>query len=962
MADESHIKVLQEKLKIEPQNLSLVKQIIATSDDRVKHLNEENAGINANILGLQGQINHAKDMANASPKGSTERDGWLRTADQLTQKLIEQKNAFQANRDAAAEAGSTIQNSLQTTLDTFNKKLTGDYSRASKDKNLLGQLSDLKGLNNDLYGFENQLRSLLPSIKDPALKNFIQQWISDEDTKRLETVTQDVANFKQQLDGMKNLGEDMSSNTWDSLATVTGMPQNQLDYFKNLQQIQKQYVDYGKQIDDYATKFPDQAKDLLALRDSWFEAATAAAQYEEHVKKIQDSALYQAASSAFDSMASTASTSLTASLFGDTAKSVGISNIDQQISGIERLKTEENDWYQAQQYHTAVQEAAHKSRLEQYDLEIQKLREKAQAEKDALAHPPLLKKIAEDFSKNVMDSMFKQMANSALKKLFGLDENKELVKALEDQVASTQSQLVPAMQSYDLTTQNLNKIMVNWSNSVDKLDQDVTALAQTIATGSMGQDPAKAAIAQAAASGFSFSQSSNENFNFSTTPITSIDLKSGGASSVFSGMRPADAAGAIALMGLAATGGGFGLSSIGGSSNVPQAVKVMNAIATAKGGGSNIMAAAQLFSAFHGFDVNSFDQKWANTGIGAGSPWASLVKGGSHHISAGGIAGALMAAYAGYEQGGLAGASMGGLGVGLDVLAMTGNPLLAAGAGLADFVGTLLLGNHDNPAKMPDKYNTASWGQANANLWGAGVGINTGNPMIANGQTFTMDSQLAQMTGNKGELQYISDWIKANPTLAAQVLSPTQLKDFSNLNDAKPIPSGKDGNLTLSNGITMNWQDLASAADAATQAILNFTNAANSSSQGLISLNMFGATSAYFPYAWGTPGFDGTIPPSQNNYPYPGTTPPSTSPGDNPPGTDPGSGDPTTGPGGRPIPVNPRDKNLAYAYHTFGGASATTQEVVVHATLPVSIDGRQATRVMQSYQLRATAAGNARVV
>lgn len=233
----------------------------------------------------------------------------------------------------------------------------------------------------------------------------------------------------------------------------------------------------------------------------------------------------------------------------------------------------------------------------------------------------------------------------------------------------------------------------------------------------------------------------------------------------------------------------------------------------------------------------------------------------------------------GMQTGGLMGGLETGIGVDAGIWSMIGAfpglaalgpyalPIAAAAALYSGF------SHHDNPALMPDKYNTSSWGQTNANLWGAGVGTNTGNPMIANGQSFNMDSGLAKDLGNKGELQYINDYIASNPSLASQVLSPDLLKEFSGLNDTKPIIDGKNGNLELSNGTWVPWQQLADQANSAVQAIQNFKNAANAATQPLIAIQGFGGsglTPAFSPYY--TPGFGNSYDAYMQNTPYYATT------------------------------------------------------------------------------------------
>ncbi|MHB1798055.1 MAG: phage tail tape measure protein [Vulcanimicrobiaceae bacterium] len=179
------------------------------------------------------------------------------------------------------------------------------------------------------------------------------------------------------------------------------------------------------------------------------------------------------------------------------------------------------------------------------------------------------------------------------------------------------------------------------------------------------------------------------------------------------------------------------------------------------------------------------------------------LEGGGTHTDFGAIGGALGVAGAGALF-----AGMGGL-AGLVAAGPAGWAVLLGAAVLGGAAGGLF-GHKDNPAQMPDKYNTASWGQGLADLQGSGV---DNGVMNANGQQFTENSQLAQSLGNQGELGFISSWIAAHAGKASSVLGPLAAI-FTGVGD-KGIVNGKNGTLDLANGVTINWQTLISDAQQA---------------------------------------------------------------------------------------------------------------------------------------------------
>jgi len=201
----------------------------------------------------------------------------------------------------------------------------------------------------------------------------------------------------------------------------------------------------------------------------------------------------------------------------------------------------------------------------------------------------------------------------------------------------------------------------------------------------------------------------------------------------------------------------------------------------------------------------------------------------------------LAGAFAGYEMatapgGNLLGNVMGAATTYESVASMFSGGAAASG-GAGPYVAAAaalftLLSHHDNPAAMPDKYNTQVYGQGLANLQGSGI---NGFPVMnANGQQFSENPTVSSSLGGVGELQYITQWIAANQAQAASLMSPQMLAMFSGLNYSAasgPITGGKDGNLILSNGQTVNWQNLVTAAGQAVTAIQAFGSNAVTAAQ-----------------------------------------------------------------------------------------------------------------------------------
>jgi len=109
---------------------------------------------------------------------------------------------------------------------------------------------------------------------------------------------------------------------------------------------------------------------------------------------------------------------------------------------------------------------------------------------------------------------------------------------------------------------------------------------------------------------------------------------------------------------------------------------------------------------------------------------------------------ALSAITSGMFGGNSQGSAFGGALGGIAGIALHANPLVGAGIDVAASLIGSLFGNHDNPAKMPDKYDTQNFGQIVADLQGSNG---------ANGKSFLESGQMLQALGNKTQIAFIEE-------------------------------------------------------------------------------------------------------------------------------------------------------------------------------------------------------------
>lgn len=114
-----------------------------------------------------------------------------------------------------------------------------------------------------------------------------------------------------------------------------------------------------------------------------------------------------------------------------------------------------------------------------------------------------------------------------------------------------------------------------------------------------------------------------------------------------------------------------------------------------------------------------------------------------------GVIGGIESIIQGYEEGGIQGGVQAGIGA--DVLITSIGLSAGIATPVAIVVGILTIafgGNHDNPATMPDKYDTQRYGQMVADMQGT---------MGANGQQFSEDGTLSKLFGGRTGIQAVEE-------------------------------------------------------------------------------------------------------------------------------------------------------------------------------------------------------------
>lgn len=845
-------------IKMNGLSEAAIKQLAKATKDKnaaiQSEINQEQKSQGAFRTAETAAVAHARALGLNTQEGK----GWMTVAREADREYYSLANSIRSltkeqrnNTDAVAENQARLaQQNYSLALKHGNSVLNADERAINEAKGIGNKMSDEAKFHNDANGIHK------------ALADEIARTLKGEDRKRAEDALRDWWDNLVQKDGqfVTNAKEEMrkqaseltrsiageTAKLWETAVPMANFKAPQAQYIKSMIDLKKQSDDLEQQYRDKKqalsgplTGDPTRDNQLIADRqlvEDWHNIGTAvisaekaAADFNKRVEEVQASALYKGVEAAFSEISKDISQATVNLLTFSHAEDNHIRQYQQEIDLINEKKFAEDLSYSSMKFHTATQTAIHEIQMHHYDQEIQKLHDMQKAQENARNRPNVIKKVAEAFSKSVIDTLLQQMTQGAMKKLFHLDDgSKQLQNALNKHVNVITSTLAPSLSKFD--------------TSADRL------------AGSLDRFSAK-----------------------------------GGGSSGGSGGGP---------LGL--------LGNIFDSSAQSGTAWASDAAGDGTGGYGN-PAASSLGDTL--IKANN------NSGIGA---W--LKTNGQNMTD--GMA-FLATAYQGYQQGGTGGALQAGMGMfeGLSSLSQIGGLGFLGPAAIPAAIvaaGFTLFQNKATPQKNPDQFYTSELGQGLADVAGAGMGgVPTYN---ANGQSFSVNSQLYSTLGNQGEESYIANFIKQHPDIAAQVLTPQEMALFTN---ASGIAYGTNGDVSLNNGQHEQWNQLIQDSQDATSAIQKYQDALNQGmQQTLVAVNMYGATVGAFPMIWNQPGYNWPTAPSANAPGYGGTNPYT-------------NVTPTSGSGG-------------------GGGNTT---VIVNT----SVDGKPLARNYQAYMLRSQAAGYSRI-
>lgn len=781
------------------------------------------------------------------------------------------------------------------------KSATSTYDDAKKALSGTKTFDDATAARTKFIEVENETIATLTAErlemeKRPDFKTTVIQTAYDNAGTELDKIKPGGTNAIADLEKLDGLRQKIAESTTElTLANMDPFDKPVQAAIKASYDLVKSYQEQRQQLanDPLVTQ-----SDFLAL-DKWEQLQQktiantfALTEYDDKVKKLQATLGYKIFDSSLTSLGNSVSESLLANLNGDPKeKAKG------QTEALQSRQADlqyESSLLKGVQYEGQRLDIEHQIRaLKQQEIDINN---------KANAKPSLAKSMLQDIEKSVIDDSvkkyedhLKQMVTNAfippVKDAFQTQD--EAMKARVDDftkiIASSDSM------SFYTSTQSLTTALSGFSNDVDRLtgtsgggtthslsqtlNDKVNTAIQTQVSGGGTYEPG-GSVAQTVSKGLS-----GLGLGGGSTSLGSIAGIAGGAS--------------LALAaGTFLSGGKGGKSSLSpltdftsmGTTPLATGSGFAQAAYTATTGGLKVIGHVKanpyvpLWNPISAYDTPSVtpdtspgasDSGFTSDGGQAYSQDLAANVTGGNSAPLGGfantadytgglnkkptigsrIAGGLQGAgeiYAGYKQGGLQGGIESGMGAAslLSAIAPNFGPWGMAVAGAVG-LGSMLI-HHDNPAAMPDKYDTQDYGQFVANFQGS----NAANPMTANGQQFMQDQATSTLTGGLSEGQFISNYVKGKSSAQLTAVfgnEGTAIQQMFSQWTSQGMHDGKNGNLMIG-ASTYQWQQIQTLGTDAFTAINSAANNLNQALAPLISVNAYGTSGASFsPYY--TPGY-----------------------------------------------------------------------------------------------------------
>ncbi len=840
----SEIDRLKTLISIKGESLTLSNRLIAADRAEATALQAKAVVLERERNAYLAAESHAKTMASHYGVGTKEHNAWIAQSSTDAFKVQELSNqianlgiATMKARDAALAAGFAYKDFLAKT--GFSADKTTWKSATENFKTGAGGIGGLESasaqVSQNIHQYISTLKKGDPLIQE--MKQYLKEMGStiDEDTTKVQRFI----------------------TATDSAAT-SGIRSNALQlHSAGLQTWVRSYDRAIASIDDKWSAFEQKFKVMMenaqgdpkllsqlqaaqALEYQWIQTSKAVALYNEKVSEAKASISYSVITAGMNSVGNAISSYLTNPSTLNDPNNNQIAALDAQLGNISYTRSMIDSGPYAK-YHR-MQSLQLEQQAKVIQQEIQHLRQ-------IEAHPPLVKKVFQDMEKALVDGFIKKFEQSF---------QNQIIKQFIGEQKTVQTPQITATQQNTVALRQLTSALSHGGSG------------GTGGGASLGGGGSFGGLGSFGGSGVS----SGGGFGAAIGAIGALSAGGSGGS----GAAGSAIGGALSAIG--AIGGGLGSSSGSGSissglsagmSGIGSSAGLMGAGGVAGGAVTNPMVGGAL-----GGISNSATSVYGNHNEfnpggyspGTSGPVSGLAKG---HTLAGGMQalGGFAMAQQGYQQGGLKGSIMAGLGayetvVGLgSMLGASGGFAAALGgpigiAAAAIMFGLSLFHPHYSPSANPDMYANDGYAQAMANAQGSMY-------TQANGTVYE-DSGLKQQLGGMTELQYLTQWYNQYPGgtgLDSDAMTLwNEIGTLTGNGKGTTIPAAtKGGNIFIgdSNGHQVgesgNWQNVLQDVGNYTQDLYTLLTANQSLSTPIISMNAYGGSGQNPGFnLWSSPG------------------------------------------------------------------------------------------------------------
>ena len=475
-------------------------------------INQKQNADNKEITSLSGQASEYDKLANSAYKtaskqkpGSDEWRGWLTQANDAEEKAMGIRQQIQGLKDDVSsldfkkveEAFANITFDIEKGTKAFEEqsKLIKDQYDSTKNigakRNVLGQetFQTNSFYSGEISNIKSRGAADIAKISDPTIKSEAQAKLNDLIKQEIALRNEALGTIKKENETLDQTLQDQQKSLNESLNNSQSKMLDDLSKLSGGKDISglKSQIEAQKELNAATLKYNEEMQQfsgtsLAPLIAQTYEATQAqvqldmaTAQYEDRLKKLQDSPIFKGISTALTDIANSISNTITNNMFGDASDKQQIADMNETITLIQQQKSEYEELYSSTRYHSAMDHANEVAQIDMINQQIAAEEKLKKAKEDRVNNPSFLNKTIQGVSKSIIDDYVKQIQQQLETGLSKNPQQDQATKALQDYKTTTDGTLATSINSYKTSTQSFTTAINTFKEVSTALDQSLNS-------------------------------------------------------------------------------------------------------------------------------------------------------------------------------------------------------------------------------------------------------------------------------------------------------------------------------------------------------------------------------------------------------------------------------------------------------------------------------------------------------